>query len=80
VRIIRLEGDEVTAAKQWSSEAIEAALAAQGIELAPGRSERLARAQQSLLDAAAADPLRAAIEFDVEPAGFALALARCSSR
>jgi hypothetical protein len=67
----------VTAAKQWSAEAIEAALAAQGIALAPGRAEKLARAQQLLLDASAVDPLRAAIEFDAEPAGFVLALERC---
>jgi hypothetical protein len=67
----------VTGAKQWSGEAIEAALAAQGIALAQGRGERLARAQQSLLDAAAADPLRATLAFEVEPTGFAAALAHC---
>ncbi len=68
------------AAKQWSSESIEAALATQGIELAPARGERLARAQQSLLDASAADPLRASLAFDAEPAGFAAALARCKAK
>jgi hypothetical protein len=69
----------VTAAKQWSGEAIEAAFAAQGIALAPGRAEKLARGQQSLLDASAADPLRAALEFDAEPAGFVFAMRRCLS-
>jgi hypothetical protein len=70
----------VTTAKQWSGEAIEAALAAQGIELAPARGERLARAQQSLLDASAADPLRSSLAFDAEPTSFAAALARCKAK
>jgi hypothetical protein len=68
----------VTAAKQWSGEAIEAALA-QGIVLAPGRAERLARAQQALLDVGAADPLRAALAFDADPPGFLLAMQRCKA-
>jgi hypothetical protein len=63
--------------KQWSAEAIETALAAQGIALAPGRAERVARAQQALLEAAAADPLRAALAFDADPAGYRSALERC---
>jgi hypothetical protein len=63
--------------KQWSAEAIETALAAQGIALAPGRAERIARAQQALLEAAAADPLRAALAFDANPAGYRSALDRC---
>jgi hypothetical protein len=67
----------VTTAKQWSGEAIEAALAAQGIALAPGRAERLARGQQALLDAAAGDPLRAALELDADPPGFLLAMQKC---
>jgi hypothetical protein len=69
----------VAVAKPWSSEAIEAALAAQGIALAPGRGERLARALQSLLDASAADPLRAALPFDAEPAEFPFAMRRCKT-
>jgi hypothetical protein len=64
-------------AKRWSAEALAAALEAQGIALAPGRAERLARAQQALFDASAADPLRAALEFAADPPGFLLALARC---
>jgi len=67
----------VTTAKQWSGELIEAILAAQGIALAPGRAERLARVQQALLDAAAADPLRAALAFDADPPGFLPALQKC---
>jgi len=70
----------VTTAKQWSSEVIEAALAAQGIALAPKRAERLAAGQQLLLDASAADPLRDALEFDADPPGFMLALARCKAK
>lgn len=67
-------------ARQWSAEAIEAALAAQGIQLAPGRGERLARANQALLDTVAADRMRADIDFDVEHGGFVAALARCSAK
>jgi hypothetical protein len=68
----------VTTAKQhWRAEVVEAMLAAQGIALAPGRAERLARAQQALLDASAADPLRAALEFHADPPGFLLTLQKC---
>jgi hypothetical protein len=67
----------VSAGRHWSGEAIEAALAAQGIALAPGRAERLARAQQALLEASAADPLRACLPFDADPPGFLLAMAKC---
>ena len=63
--------------KEWSAVAIETALAAQGIALAPGRAERIARAQQTLLQAAAADPLRASLTFDANPAGYLPALDRC---
>jgi len=64
----------VTTAKPWSAAAVEAAAAAQGITLAPGRAERIARAQQALLDASGADPLRAALELEDDPAGFLLAV------
>jgi hypothetical protein len=70
----------VTATKGWSGEAIEAVLTAQGIALAPGRGERLARGQQALLDASAADPLRASLSFDADPSGFVLAIERCRPR
>jgi hypothetical protein len=78
--MIRLEADGVTAARQFGSDAIEATLAAQGIALAPGRGERLARALQSLLDASAADPLRESLAFDADPPGFLLAIHRCKAR
>jgi hypothetical protein len=64
-------------AKQWSAEAVEMVLAAQGIALAPGRAERLARAYQGLLEASAADPLLAGLEFDATPTGFLLAMQKC---
>jgi hypothetical protein len=67
----------VTTTKQWSGEAIEAAAAAQGIALAPGRAERLARGQQALLDAGAGDALRGSLAFDVDPPAFLLAIERC---
>jgi hypothetical protein len=64
-------------AKQCSGAAIEEALAAQGIVLAAGRAERLARGQQALLDASAAEPLRGTLEFDAGPAGFPAAMQKC---
>jgi hypothetical protein len=68
----------VTTAKQpWSAEALEAALAAQGIAIAPGRAERLARAQTSLLGAATADPLCSSLEFDADVPGFVAAMEKC---
>lgn len=56
---------------------MDAAAAAQGIALAPWRAERIARAQQGLLDAAAADPLRAKLAFDADPSGFVRAMQKC---
>jgi hypothetical protein len=70
----------VTTVKQWSAEAVEAALDAQGIRVAPGRTEKLARGQQALLAAGAADPLRATLAFEADPPSFVLALARCAAR
>jgi len=67
----------VTVTILWSAEAIESALAAQGIALAPGRAERIARAQQALLGGAAADPLHASLTFDANPAGYLHALDKC---
>ena len=66
-----------TAKRPWSADTIETTLAAQGIALSPGRAERLARAQQALLDASGADPLRAALAFDADPAGFVAVLQKC---
>lgn len=67
----------MTTAKQWSAEAVETVLAAQGIALAPGRAERLARAYQTLLEASAADPQRARLEFDAGPGDFLQAMQKC---
>jgi hypothetical protein len=67
----------VTTAKQWSGEAIEAALAAQGMAVAPGRAERLARGQQALLDASKADPLLGRLDFHADPTTFLLAMGKC---
>ena len=64
-------------AKQWSGEAVETALAAQGIRLAPGRAGKLAAG----LDAGAvADPLRDALAFESDPTGYALAVERCKHK
>jgi hypothetical protein len=63
--------------KQWSAGVVETLLAAQGVALAPGRAERLARACQGLLEASAADPLLAPLEFDAVATGFVLAMQKC---
>jgi hypothetical protein len=60
-------------AKPLSAEAIEAMLAAQDVPLAPGRAERLAPGLNAL---AVADPLRAALAFEVDPTTYLLALSR----
>ena len=52
---------------------IEAMLAAQGVPLAPGRAERLAPGVNAL---AVADPLRAALPFEVDATTYLLALSR----
>ncbi len=67
----------MSAAKQWSSEAIEAALAVQGVELAAGRAVRLAQGLNAL---SVADPLRDALELESDPTGYALALERCKAK
>ena len=60
-------------AKPLSAEVVEAMLAAQDIPLAPGRAERLAPGVNAL---ALADPLRAALAFEVDPTTYLLALSR----
>lgn len=69
----------MTTAKQWSAEAVETALATQRIALAPARAERIARAQQALLDALAAEALPVTVGFDADAPGFVLALAKCKT-
>ncbi len=53
---------------------VESALAMQGIALAPGRAERLARSQQALLGASAADALLATLDFHADPTTFLLVI------
>jgi len=65
----------VSAAKQWSSEAIEAMLAAQGIRLAPGRAEKIATALNAATVAGSLP-----LEFESDPSGYALALERCKAK
>ena len=65
----------MTAAKQWSGEAIEAVLAAQGIRLAPGRAEKIANALNA---ATVSAPL--SLEFESDPTGYALVLERCKAK
>jgi hypothetical protein len=67
-------------AKQWNDETVETMLAAQGIALGPGRAQRLALALQSLLGVSMADPLRDAVEFEREAAGFAAAMERLRAK
>lgn len=67
-------------AKSWGAETIQTALAAQGIELAPGRAARLARTVEGFLGPSMADPLRGAIEFEADPTGFVLMQERLRAR
>lgn len=63
-----------TPVKQWSSEAVEAVLALQGIALAPGRAERLAAGLNA--GANAVDPLRDTLALEVDPTSYLLCLER----
>ena len=54
----------MTSVTQWSAEASDT----------PGRAERLARAQQALLGASAADALSAALDFHADPTSFLLVI------
>jgi hypothetical protein len=56
--------------KSW----VEEAAAMQGIVLAPGRAGKIAPGVEALLDAAAKDPLRAALAFEADPTSYLLAL------
>lgn len=57
--------------------AIESALAAQGIALAPGRADKMVTPLAGAIAPALADPLHAGLGFDHDPVGHALAVARC---
>jgi hypothetical protein len=61
-------------AKQWTADAIEAAVGGQGIRLAPGRAEKMAAAMNA---PRAADPLRDVLPFEADPTSYAAAERRC---
>ena len=58
--------------KHWLDEV----LSRQGIELTPGRAEKIAPGVEALLVAAANDPLRDRLEFEVDPTTYTLTLGR----
>ena len=62
--------------KHWTPEAVETALAAQGLRLAPGRAAKIAAGLNASADRA--DPLLGALEFETDPTAYADALSRCS--
>lgn len=66
--------------KWLRADAIEAMLAEQGIALAPGRGERLARALEASIAPSIEEAARGGLELEGEPCGFARALERCKAR
>jgi len=60
-----------------SAAAVKEALWQQGIELAPGREERIATVLDALLEAAAKMALP--LELETDPGSHALALERCKA-
>jgi len=58
--------------KHW----VDEVLSRQGIELAPGRAEKLAPGVEALLVAAANDPLLGELAFEVDPTTYTLTLGR----
>jgi hypothetical protein len=56
--------------KHW----VDEVLSRQGIELAPGRAEKLAPAVEGLAAAAAKDPLLSQLPFEVDPTTYVLRL------
>jgi hypothetical protein len=62
----------------WNPEAVEAALASQGIRLAPGRAAKIAAGLNAPADLR--DPLLGALAFETDPTAYALALSRCSAK
>jgi hypothetical protein len=66
------------AAKQdWTAAAVEAAVAAQGVALKPGRAEKMAAAMNGPVHT---DRLRASLPFDAVPSGFSEVFERCRTR
>jgi hypothetical protein len=64
--------------KSWNPEAVETALASQGIRLAPGRAAKIAAGLNASADSA--DPLLGVLEFEVDPTAYLLAVSRCRAR
>ena len=56
--------------KHW----VDEILSRQGIELAPGRAEKMAPGVEGLLAAAAKDPLLSKLPFEVDPTTYVLRL------
>jgi len=56
--------------KHW----VDEVLSRQGIELAPGRAEKVAPGIEGLLAAAAQDPLLSQMPFEVDPTSYVLRL------
>jgi len=63
--------------KSWNPEAVEAALASQGIRLAPGRAAKIAAALNA---ATGVDPLRSALEFEIDPTTYARIVAQLQAK
>jgi hypothetical protein len=64
--------------KSWNPEAVEAVLASQGIQPAPGRAAKIAAGLNAAADLA--DPLLGSLEFETDPTAYALALGRHRSK
>jgi len=68
----------VTSEKHWTAEAVENALAVQGLRLAPGRAAKIAAGLNAPADRK--DPLLGDLAFETDPTAYALALSRCSAK
>jgi hypothetical protein len=64
--------------KLWTAEAVENALAAQGLRLAPGRAQKIVAGLNA--SANLADPLLGALGFETDPTAYTLALSRCRAK
>lgn len=68
----------MTPEKHWTPEALENVFEVQGLRLAPGRAAKIAAGLNASVDLT--DPLLGALEFEADPAGYALALSRCRAK
>lgn len=64
----------MTSARHWTPEALENVFDAQGLRLAPGRAAKIAAGLNA--SAGLADPLLGSLEFETDPATYALTLGR----